>query len=39
VPFNKQASPKGRGHVLMTKFGKSEKTKLSSLLFQNIRFW
>jgi hypothetical protein len=23
----------------MTKFGKSEKTGLSSLLFQNIRFW
>jgi hypothetical protein len=23
----------------MTKFGKSKKTKLSGLLFQNIRFW
>jgi hypothetical protein len=25
--------------VLMTKFGKSEKIRLSGLLFRNIRFW
>jgi hypothetical protein len=38
IPFNMQAYLKGWGHVLMTKFDESEKTRLSGFLFQNIRF-
>jgi hypothetical protein len=34
-----QSSRSSSSPLLMTKFGKSEKTVLSSLLFQNIRFW
>jgi hypothetical protein len=38
MPFNTQAQLKGWGHVLMTKYGKSGKTGLSSFLFRIIQF-
>jgi hypothetical protein len=38
MPFNKQASLKVRGHVLMTKFGKSRKTRVYGLGHRLIRF-
>jgi hypothetical protein len=39
MSFNTQALLKGRGYVLMIKFGKAEKIGLSSLLNRSIRFW
>jgi hypothetical protein len=39
ISFNTQSKLKVMGHVLMTKFGKSEKLGLSSFLFWTIRFW
>jgi hypothetical protein len=34
-----QAYLKVRGHVLMTKFGKPEKTRSFGSWFQTIQFW
>jgi hypothetical protein len=34
----RKLNQKARGHVLMTKFGKSEKTRPSGFLFQTVRF-
>jgi hypothetical protein len=36
--FNTQSQLKGRGHVLITKFDRARKTRLSGLVFWNIRF-
>jgi hypothetical protein len=38
MSFNMQAYPKGRGLVLMTKFGKSEKIGPSGFSFRTVRF-
>jgi hypothetical protein len=38
MSFNVQAKLKGRGHMLMTKFGKAGKIGLYSLVFRSIRF-
>jgi hypothetical protein len=34
-----QAQLKDRGHMLMTKFGKAEKTGCSNFLFRIVWFW
>jgi hypothetical protein len=39
MSFNTQAKLKGRGHVLMTKFGKDGKPGLSGLPNRSIWFW
>jgi hypothetical protein len=39
MPFDTQASLKGRGHVSMTKFGKAGKIGCSGFLFRTVRLW
>jgi hypothetical protein len=39
MSFNMQVELKGRGHVLMTKFDKSEKIRQTGLAFRIVQFW